>query len=236
MSLAAQEINCRAAPVPYENRVTPLGDLIATRERGLVYGNRGCLHDETGAIRRRYATKRWIACRLQFRGRRRTPLMVPGRYTELFFLDDVTALAAGHRPCAECRRADYNRLVEIWPQLHPGRPTADWIDDQLHRERLHTHSRQRRLHELPFAHLPDGTFVLRHGVPCLVLGAALTPWSPGGYLARHERPARGTATVITPPSLVALLQRGWAPLVPFVHASVGDDVTIQRATSSFGHE
>jgi hypothetical protein len=111
--------------VPLRNRVTPLGELIATPERGLVYGNRGCLHDEQGNIRRRYATRRWIACRLCFRGRRRAPLMAPGKFTELFFLDEATAFAAGHRPCAECRRSDYNRFGELWSALHPGQIGAD---------------------------------------------------------------------------------------------------------------
>src|SRR5215218_6986529 len=105
----------RTAPpeMTLQNRVTPLGDLVAEPARGLVYGNRGCLHDEQGRIRRRFAVKRWIACRLEFRGRRRSPLQQPGRYTELFFLDEVTALAAGHRPCAECRREDYDRFREL---------------------------------------------------------------------------------------------------------------------------
>ena len=101
------------------NRVTPLGELIATPERGLVYGNRGCLHDEGGEIRRFYATKRWIACRLSFRGRRRSPLMAPGRFTELFFLDEATALAAGHRPCAECRHARFIDFCHAWARAHP---------------------------------------------------------------------------------------------------------------------
>ena len=118
--------------MPLQNRVTPLGELIADPARGLVYGNRGCLHDEGGRIRRRYAGKRWIACRLEFRGWRRRPLLQPGRFTELFFLDDATALAAGHRPCALCRREDYNRLVAFWRELHPGQVGADAIDDRLH--------------------------------------------------------------------------------------------------------
>jgi hypothetical protein len=99
--------------MPRQNRVTPLGELIADPGRGLVYGNRGCLHDGEGRIRRSHNGKRWIACRLEFKGRRR-PLMRPGRFTELFFLDEATAFAAGHRPCAECRREDYNRFVSIW--------------------------------------------------------------------------------------------------------------------------
>src|SRR5215469_5965038 len=111
--------------MPLRNRVTPLGELIATPERGLVYGNRGCLHNAQGEIRSVYGTKRWIACRLCFRGRRRSPLMSPGRFTELFFLDEATALAAGHRPCAECRRSDYNRFSGLWRELHPAQIGAD---------------------------------------------------------------------------------------------------------------
>ena len=94
-----------------QNRVTPLGELIADPARGLVYGNRGCLHDAGGRIRRDFAVRRWIACRLEFRGWQRGPMLQPGRFTELFFLDEATALAAGHRPCALCRREDYNRLL-----------------------------------------------------------------------------------------------------------------------------
>jgi hypothetical protein len=218
--------------VPRQNRVTPLGDLVVSRERGLVYGNRGCLHDETGAIRRRYATKRWIACRLQFRDRRRSPLMARGRYTELFFLDEATALAAGHRPCAECRRADYNRLTEIWSELHGGRPKADSIDDQLHAERLVANTGDRRFHELPYASLPDGTFVLHAGMPCLVLGKGLLPWSPGGYREAQRRPAHGLATLITPPSLVTILQLGWGPVVPLLHPSATGDSAVRRERTS----
>jgi hypothetical protein len=158
--------------------------------------------------------------------------MAPGRYTELFFLDDATALAAGHRPCAECRRADYRRLTQIWSELYPGRAAADAIDDQLHRERINSHTRVRRLHEKPFTSLPDGTFVLHDGMPCLVLGERLLLWSPGGYLTRHHRPTHGLATVITPSSLVAVLERGWAPLVPFLHPTVAGDSTVSRERPS----
>ena len=118
--------------MPLQNRVTPFGEIVAEPWRGRLMGNRGCLHDERGVIRRHYATRRWIACRLFFRGRRRAPLMVPGRFTELFFLDEATALAAGHRPCAECRRSDYNRFSDLWSAFHPGQTGADAIDEQLH--------------------------------------------------------------------------------------------------------
>ena len=205
--------------VSLQNRVTPLGDLIATPERGLVYGNRGCLHDESREIRRRYATKRWIACRLRFRDRRRPELMVPGRYTELFFLDEATALAAGHRPCAECRRSDYDRLSQVWSGIHPDQIGADAIDEQLHRERLNLPAGPRRFHEAPYERLPDGAFVLDGRQACLVLGRRLLPWSPGGYLTPHARPRNAAATVITPPSLVALLQTDRTPAVPLVHPS-----------------
>ena len=202
-----------------QNRVTPLGDLVADSARGLVYGNRGCLHDAEGRIRRRFAVKRWIACRLEFRGRRRGPLLQPGRYTELFFLDEVTALAAGHRPCAECRREDYDRLVAIWRDLHPGQVGADAIDAQLHAERLDPASNERRLHHAKLRELPDGAFVLTEDEPWLVFGADLWRWTPAGYIERRPRGAPDDALVITPPSLLAVLGSSWSPLVPLVHPS-----------------
>lgn len=203
--------------MPLQNRVAPLGELIAVPERGLVYGNRGCLHNQRGEIRRRNGTKRWIACRLRFRGRRRSPLMAPGRYTELFFLDEATALAAGHRPCAECRRDDYNRLTELWAELHPGQQGADAIDAQLQAERLVAGRGERRLHDARHEDLPDGAFVLSEGRPHLVLGSALLAWSPAGYGEHERRPQSGPAVLVTPPSLVALLGTDWAPVVPLLH-------------------
>jgi hypothetical protein len=177
-----------------------------------VYGNRGCLHEKNGHIRRRYNGKRWIACRLEFRGWHRAPLQQPGRFTELFFLDEATAFAAGHRPCALCRRADYNRLVEL---LGMG---AEALDEQLHSERVDPHTREQLRHHARFAELPDGAFVLRLGEPWLVLGAELRRWTASGYTARAVRP-RGTASVLTPPTLVEVLRSGWQPLVPFLHPS-----------------
>ena len=206
-----------------QNRVTPLGELIADPARGLVYGNRGCLHDDTGRIRRRYAVKRWLACRLEFRGWHRAPLLQPGRFTELFFLDEVTSFAAGHRPCALCRREDYVRVVEIWRGLHPGRVDADAIDAQLHRERVDPVTHGQLRHQARLDELPDGAFVLRDGAPWLVLGAELLRWTPAGYAERERRPARGEALAITPPSLLAVLRTGWQPLVPLLHPSARAD-------------
>lgn len=202
-----------------QNRVTPLGDLIADPGRGLVYGNRGCLHDGRRRIRRRYAVKRWIACRLEFRGWRREPLMQPGRFTELFFLDEATAFAAGHRPCALCRRDDYLRFVEIWRDLHTGPASADAIDGRLHEERLEHAFHAQLHHGAPLDGLPDGAFVLRSGQPFLVLGGSLLRWTNGGYAEREPRPRREEATVITPPSLVEVLRNEREPAVPFLHPS-----------------
>lgn len=203
--------------MPLQNRVTPLGELIADPTRGLVYGNRGCLHDENGRIRRRYNGKRWIACRLQFQGWHRHPLLQPGRFTELFFLDEATAFAAGHRPCALCRREDYTRFIEIWRDLHLGQIGADAIDAQLHSERVDPLTRAQRHHEAPLDDLPDGAFVLRDRTPWLVLDGHLLRWTPAGYVERALRPARQRATVITPPSLVEVLRTGWQRVVPLLH-------------------
>jgi hypothetical protein len=197
--------------VPRQNRVTPFGELIAVPERGLVYGNRGCLHDDEGRIRRRWATKRWIACRLEFRGWHRGPLMQPGKFTELFFLDEATAFAAGHRPCALCRREDYRRFTELWAELHAGQKGADAIDAQLQEERL-AGPREESL-----ADLPDGAFVLEDDEPWVVRSGGLRRWTPGGYGSRRPMPAR--ASVITPPSLVDVLRAGWRGAVPLLHPS-----------------
>ena len=206
--------------MPRQNRVSPLGDLVAHPARGLVYGNRGCLHDDAGRIRRGYATRRWIACRLAFRGWQRGPMMQPGRFTELFFLDEATALAAGHRPCALCRRRDYTRLHGVWRDLHGGDAGADAIDLRLHGERLNHGGRGRRIHAARMGDLPDGTYVLERRVPRLVLGDRLLEWTPAGYGRPVARPAaRRAAETITPPSLVELLRRGWDPLVPLLHHS-----------------
>jgi hypothetical protein len=202
-----------------QNRVTPLSEVIADPGRGLVYGNRGCLHDDQRRIRRRYNGRRWIACRLSFRGWHRHPLMQPGRFTELFFLDEATAFAAGHRPCALCRREDYTRFVEIWANLHPGEGTAEAVDARLHAERLSPESRTQRRHVAQFADLPDGTAVLHRGEPYVVLGAGLLRWTPGGYDARLARPRDGDAEVVTPPSLVSVLRANWQSVVPLLHTS-----------------
>ena len=205
--------------MPRRNRVTPLGDIIAHPARGLVFGNRGCLHDDHGRIRRTHAGRAWIACRLRFKDRRRD-LVQPGRYTELFFLDEATALAAGHRPCAECRREDYNRFVERWPGPLPSRSRAAAINDQLHGERLIDTGAQRH-HKAPLDEVPDGAFVMWNDRPWLVRGDSLLRWTPHGYTDAMPRPVGTRTEVVTPPSLVAVLRQGWRPTaVPLLHPSV----------------
>jgi len=204
--------------MPLQNRVTPFGELIATPARGLVYGNRGCLHDDEGRIRRRYAVKRWIACRIRFRGWHRSPLMQPGRFTELFFLDEATAFAAGHRPCALCRREDYVRFSEVWRQLHPGEVGADAIDARLHGERIDPATRGHRRHPLPSAPLPGGAFVAARGDAYVVIDGVFRRWTPSGYVD-EDGPPTGALELITPPSLVEVLRRGWDPVVPLLHPS-----------------
>jgi hypothetical protein len=206
--------------MPLRNRVTPLGEIVVDPARGLVYGNRGCLHDADGRIRRRFNGKRWIACRLEFRGWKREALQQPGRFTELFFLDEASAFAAGHRPCALCRYDDYRMFVARWRDLHPGDAGgADAIDARLHAERVEpvTHAQRRR--EASLDSLPDGAFVLHDQLPHLVLGDRLLRWTAGGYDAAAARTARQTAILLTPPSLAAILQGGWQGAVPLVHPS-----------------
>jgi hypothetical protein len=202
--------------MPLQNRVTPLGELVATPERGLVYGNRGRLHDERGRIRRQWQVERWISCRLEFRGRyREGGPMAPNRYTGLFFLDEATAFAAGHRPCAECRNADYRSFLGL-----AGAAGAAELDGRLHAERLGGGVACRRLHQRSFQELPDGAFILLADEPWLVLGDVLRRWSPGGYTERRTRP-RGQATVITPPTTLGVLEAGWEGSVPLLHPPSG---------------
>jgi hypothetical protein len=205
--------------MPLRNRVTPQSELIADPARGLVYGNRGCLHDDSGRIRRRYNGKRWIACRLRFKDWHRGPLLQPGKFTELFFLDEATAMAAGHRPCALCRREDYVRFGELWRELHPGPHGADDIDARLHGERVDAATRAQQQHDVRPEVLPDGAFVLRDGAPWLVRGPRLLRWTPAGYDVQVSRQADERVRLLTPPSLVAVLRAGWAGAVPLFHPS-----------------
>lgn len=200
-----------------QNRVTPYSEIIATAERGSLTGNRGCLHNDRGEIVRPFVGKRWIACRLEFKGRKRA-LMTPGRYTELFFLDEATALAAGHRPCAECRRADYNRFRTAWVVAglpsRGGLPGAAEMDARLHAERLGA-TGDKATHPAHLADLPDGVFVIAAGddQPLLLWEGLLWPWTPGGYTTPVVPTPDAPIRLLTPPSIVAVLAAGYVPTV-----------------------
>lgn len=192
--------------MPLQNRVTPFGELVAVAGRGLLTGNRGVLHDDARRIVRAWQVRRWIACRTAFRGRHRT-VMQPRRWTELFFLDEATALAAGHRPCGECRYADYRRFRSLWEARHGAPAGADAIDRVLHAQRLD--GRAKRVYRAPFAALPDGAYVAVEGVAWLVWRGELHRWSDGGYADRAPRPRDGDVDVLTPAAIVALLAAGY---------------------------
>ena len=201
--------------MPLQNRVTPLGEIIACEARGTFMGNRGGpLHDEAKRLTaKRWVNKHWIACVLEFNQRHRE-VMAPRRYTELFFLDEATAFAAGHRPCFECRRADFNRYAELWGKLR-GRDRRGYVaemDELMHTERLMP-DRSKRLHRASLAGLPDGAFVMRDGQPHLLLGEALLEWSPGGYLRARPRPQGGEVDLITPLSAVEVIAAGYRPAI-----------------------
>jgi len=197
---------------PLRNRVTPAGELIATVHRGTMYGNRGVLHNDDLALVRRYQVRRWLVCVLEFRGRRR-PLLRPGRYTELFFLDEAVALAAGHRPCAECRYLAYQSFRAAWATALalPAEPAADDIDQVLHRERRLAGG-ARVTYPAPLRELPDGAFIVRDGDAWLVSGGGLRRWTPAGYTDRVNQ-FDGPAAVLTPRATVAAIRAGYRPLL-----------------------
>lgn len=208
--------------MPLQNRVTPFGEIVAVAERGLLMGNRGILHDESRSIVRPWRVRRWIACRTAFRGRRRQ-LMRPHSYTELFFLDEASAFAAGHRPCAECRYADYCRFKAAWVAWSGAQVNADQMDAVLHGDRLEgrgAHQRQRTYPE-DIGRLPDGTYIALDGRAWLVWQGYLLAWSAAGYVARQVLPGAGSHEVLTPRALVAVLRAGYQPLV---HPSAEDAV------------
>jgi hypothetical protein len=210
--------------MPRQNRVTPSGDILATLDRGTLMGNRGVLHDAGGRIKRAWQGKRWIACVLEYKSRRRA-VMTPGRYTELFFLDEATALAAGHRPCAECRHERFLAFCRAWGAVRPGaggapRPAATEIDHRLHAERL-TPDRSKRSFVAALDDLPDGVFVTaaKWGEQAyLVWGDGLLAWTPGGYGEQRRRPGGEEVKVLTPPSTVRAIRAGY---VPETHPSAG---------------
>jgi hypothetical protein len=209
---------------PLQNRVTPTGEIIATPARGTMLGNRGGAfhHPDRTLGKRRWASRQWICCRLEFKGRRRQ-VMSPGLYTELFFLDEVTALAAGHRPCFECRREDALSFAHLWAQSEgrPGRATAGEMDAVLHAERL-DETGAKRTDRARLGTLPAGTFYLWRGQPCLLASlrdgeAHSLSWRPEAYARLLDPPDEAQEVdVLTPPSIRRVMAFGYWPPLPAI--------------------
>lgn len=198
--------------MPLQNRVTPTGDIIATPHRGLFTGNRGIIHDPgtRTLLTKRWSTPAWLTCLCEFRGWRRK--VMGGRsWTELFFLDEATAFAAGHRPCFFCRRDDANRFRAAWEEGNGvAKPLARDIDDVLHRERLDRG--KKRLHPLPMPlnELPDGAMVQAGAESYLIAQGRVLQWSPAGYGAAN---AIENAMLLTPPSTLRAFGAGYRPVL-----------------------
>jgi hypothetical protein len=200
--------------VPRQNRVTPYGELIAVPDRGMFWGNRGPLLDREGRLARYSRGQAWAICVLAFKGRRRQQ-WTPGRLTELYFLDEATGLAAGHRPCGECRYREYQAFKRAWARdgaLSGAVASAPEIDAGLHADRL-AGAGVRRTYRAPLAGLPPGTMVDIDGTPWLVHDGRLLAWTPGGYRQRQVGPPGGPVTVITPRATVAVLAAGYRPVL-----------------------
>jgi hypothetical protein len=214
--------------VPRQNRVTPLGDIVAIELRGAWLGNRGVLHEGERVVRF-HRSQLWIVCALRHKDWR-LPQWQPGHFTVLFFHDEAVALAAGHRPCALCRRPAYEGYRQA---LAAGAgipvPGAAALDRRLHGERIVRGTHRRRFHAAPWRNLPDGAFVLHQGEPALVLGEALVPWTVDGYGPPLTRPRTGTAELVTPPSSVAALRAGYRPQVD---AGAGSSPRTRRSATS----
>jgi hypothetical protein len=201
--------------MPLQNRVNPYGTIFRSPARGTFMGNRGALHNEKREIVRHFKGQRWITCCLEFRGRRRS-VMSPGRYTELFFLDEAVAFAAGHRPCAECRRERFLAFQHAWKRRdgeHSNRPAAALeIDAELHRSRIDSHGRK-VTYEAKLNSLPNGCFVQTDGSAFLIWNDALLLWTPERYARKDRRPTGLTVTVLTPQPIVQCFARGYEPRV-----------------------
>ena len=201
--------------MPLQNRVSPFGDLFADRSRGLFMGNRGGrIHraDRTLSARR-WTSRQWICCRLDFKGRHRK--VWGDSYTELFFLDEVTALAAGHRPCFECRHKDADTFAGLWPRPRKKkeRPRAAEMDRVLQAERLD--GRSKRQHRLAIDDLPDGACIVMpddDDQAGMIRGNKLLRWTPEGYVLAGRRPRGISVAVLTPPSILAVLKAGYQPI------------------------
>jgi hypothetical protein len=197
--------------MPLQNRVTPFGEIVAISQRGLFTGNRGIIHDPSTKtlLNRRWTTKAWLVCTCEYKGRRRV-VMAGRSWTELFFLDEAVALAAGHRPCFHCRREAAEQFREFWTAAKGGpRPLAAAIDAVLHRERIERG--RKRIHPIPghVAALPDGVMVVAAGSAFTIRAGNAYRWTKEGY-APAERLAYADG-LLTPPSTLMALRAGYRP-------------------------
>lgn len=199
---------------PLQNRVTPFGEVIATPARGTLMGNRGIIHDPRSRklLTRRWQHQAWICCVLDFKDYQH-PIMGASAYTELFFLDEATALAAGHRPCAYCRRTAFNAFKQAWSVATGAEePRAPHIDRQLHSERV-TRRREKVTFTERLAELPGGTLIAHNARPYLLKGDRLLPWQASGYRGSIRVVDTTRVQVLTPYSTVAVLRAGYRPLL-----------------------
>lgn len=197
--------------MPLQNRVTPFGDIVAIRQRGLLTGNRGIIHDPATKrlLNKRWTTKAWITCRRDYKSIRRV-VMAGRSWTELFFLDEATALAAGHRPCFLCRRAEAKTFRAAWAKGHGGPPpAAPGMDAMLHRERLPCGAGRAHVLAVPLADLPDGAMVAARGGAFVIAAGRPLLWSADGYHPAGAMPR--VCRLITPPSTLVALQAGYRP-------------------------
>ncbi|NLS01539.1 hypothetical protein HGP17_32295 [Rhizobium sp. P38BS-XIX] len=195
--------------MPLQNRVTPFGDIVSISQRGLFTGNRGIIHDPKTKtlLTRRWSSKAWLVCECEYKGRRRE-VMANRSWTELFFLDEAVAFAAGHRPCFYCRRGAAKAFRACWATgKHMAVPSAATMDAELHAERL-DHGRK-RLHRLstPLHQLPDGVMVAAGDAAYMLRGGLAYRWIEVGYAPpRHLKTADW---LITPPSIVLAMRAGY---------------------------
>jgi len=202
-----------------QNRVDPFGNIITTKARGAWMGNRGILHNNEKQIIRPFKLKAWITCKLEFNGRKRI-VMSPNRYTELFFLDEATSFAAGHRPCFECRRNDYQHFKSLWikgnPEYHLDEKTSiTKIDDILQQERI-DRNKTKVTYEENFEELPDGSFVLFDNKPYIILEQKMYLWTPFGYDKIKVLSMPDRVTILTPRSIVNTFRAGYLPQIDLI--------------------
>lgn len=208
--------------MPLQNKVDPWGNLVAVKARGEYLGNRGILHDKEKNILKPWAHKKWVICELSFKGIKRR-LFSDNKYSELFFLDEATALAAGHKPCAHCRRSRYSEFKELWRQANGLSEfeslSSEQMDSQLHKERVSS-ERTKKTFEASYGSLPDGTFIELNNGAHLVWENNIYRWSYQGYSRGEDSIAKNQLVkVITPKTIVRMYSSGFKP---FVHKTIGD--------------